>query len=176
MTNRWKDLQQARREAGRFTRRKGLRRSFTLGYSLISRLSRTQTKEDEFLSLTLFASGDFSEVFVFKRVRLHLAELANWNNRPEVSKNAKSLFKWRFRRRRLWGILKSLISFFTIRWLAFAVNFGVRQGRGESSFYSGPSDCCHNRETQFNLEVYNGPCFRNDQPWLRLVKGVTVVM
>ena len=30
---------------------------------------------------------------MFKRVRLHLAELANWNNRPEVSKNAKSLFK-----------------------------------------------------------------------------------
>ena len=56
-------------------------------------LSRTQTKEDEFLSLTLFALRDFSEVFVFKRVRLHLTELANWNNRPEVSKNAKSFFK-----------------------------------------------------------------------------------
>ena len=172
MTNRWKDLQQARREAERFTRRKGLRRSFTLGYSLISRfIENTNKRRRISLPHSLCLWRFFYKVFVFTRVRLHLAELANWNNRPEVSKNAKSLFKWRFRRRRLWGILKSLISFFTMRWLAF-----VRQGRGESSFYSGPSDCYHNRETQFNLEVYNGPCFRNEQPWLRLVKGVTVVM
>ena len=32
VTNRWKDLQQASRETGRFTRRIGPRRSFTLGY------------------------------------------------------------------------------------------------------------------------------------------------
>ena len=61
-------------------------------YSLISRfIENRQTKEDDFVFLTLFALGYFPEVFVFKRVRLHLAELANWNNRPEVSRNAKSL-------------------------------------------------------------------------------------
>ena len=32
VTNRWKDLQQASRETGRFTRRIGPRHSFTLGY------------------------------------------------------------------------------------------------------------------------------------------------
>ena len=31
---------------------------------------------------------------MFKRVRLHLAELANWNNRSEVSRNAKALFRF----------------------------------------------------------------------------------
>ena len=175
VTNPWKDLQQARREAGRFTRRKGLHRSFLgyLGLSLQQLCTRSilsffveffaanawlrraiqpnfpfyrehkQKKTNFTLSLSLPLDILVYEVFVFERVRLGLAELANWDNRSEVARNAKSLFKWRFRRRRLCA---GIFSFFTIRWLVFAVNFGVRQGRGKYSFYSVPSACYHNRE------------------------------
>ena len=47
VTNPWKDLQQARREAGRFTRRKGLYRSF-LGYLGLS-LQQLCTRSIAFL-------------------------------------------------------------------------------------------------------------------------------
>ena len=118
VTNPWKDLQQARREAGRFTRMKGLHRSFLgyLGLSLHQLCTRSilsffveffaanawlrraiqpnftfyrehkQKKTNFTLSLSLPLDILVYEVFVFERVRLHLAELANRNNRPEVSR------------------------------------------------------------------------------------------
>ena len=123
VTNPRKDLQQARR--GRFTRRKGLHRSFLgyLGLSLQQLCTRSilsffveffaanawlrraiqpnftfyrehkQKKTNFTLSLSLPLDILVYEVFVFERVRLHLADLANRNNCPEVSRNAKSLFK-----------------------------------------------------------------------------------
>ena len=53
---------------------------------------------------------NFSLSFSLPLDIFRLAELANWNNRSEVSRNAKSLFR-----------------FLAIRCLAFAVNFGVKQ-------------------------------------------------
>ena len=121
VTNRWKDLQQARRKAGRFTRRKGLRRSFTLGYlglSLQQRLHAQHTFLNSSLppinawlrravqpnftfyrerkqKKTNFSPSLFLPLEIVLRylcwrefVYINLAQLANWNNGPKVSKNA----------------------------------------------------------------------------------------
>ena len=55
VTNPWKDLQQARREAGRFTRRKGLHRSF-LGYRGLS-LQQLCTRSIISFSVEFFAAN-----------------------------------------------------------------------------------------------------------------------
>ena len=117
---------------------------YDVPYSLISRFIKNANKRRRFfLSLTLFAPGYFSEIFVFKRVRLHFAELTNWNHRPEVSlPPSVPSPTWYLK-------ILAIIPHNTL--------IGVRQGRGESSFLSGASACYYNREIQFNLEVYNGP-------------------
>ena len=121
VTNRWQDLQQARRKAGRFTRRKGLRRSFTLGclgLSLQQRLHAQHTFLNSSLPpINAWLRRAVQPNFTFYRERkqkktnfspslslpleivlrylcwrefvyIKLAQLANWNNGPKVSKNA----------------------------------------------------------------------------------------
>ena len=53
----------------------------------------------KFFSLSELECG--CQEFGSKRVRLHLTKNASWNNPDRDWKNANSLFKWRFRRRRL---------------------------------------------------------------------------
>ena len=69
---------------------------------------------------------------MFKRVRLHLAELTNWNNRPKVSLPLSVPSPTRYLK------ILDIIPHNTL--------IGVRQGRGESPFLSGPSACYYNRE------------------------------
>ena len=53
----------------------------------------------KFFSLSELECG--CQEFGSKRVRLHLTKNASWNNPDRDWKNANSLFKWRFRCRRL---------------------------------------------------------------------------
>ena len=57
------------------------------------------------ISLSLFKLEHFLNNSTPRTVCLHWTKWVSWDNRAEVFKNAKSLFKWRFRRRRRCGIL-----------------------------------------------------------------------